>query len=179
LYSFGIGEDVSFDLSLIRQFGLQVFAFDPTPKAVAYVRNQSLPRNVHFHEYGISDYDGTAHFYPPENPDHASYSTVPRTSYAKIPVEAQVYRLQTIAGFLEHTRIDILKLDIEGGEFGVIKDIVATSRLHISQILVEYHPKLYKDGYLKVNESISILRAHAYKIFAISSNGNDFGFLKT
>ncbi|HEX7718479.1 MAG TPA: hypothetical protein VF389_01635, partial [Woeseiaceae bacterium] len=31
VYSFGIGEDVEFDLFLIERFGLVVHAFDPTP----------------------------------------------------------------------------------------------------------------------------------------------------
>ena len=34
VYSFGIGEDISFDLALIQRFGLSVYAFDPTPRSI-------------------------------------------------------------------------------------------------------------------------------------------------
>ena len=32
VYSFGVGEDVSFDVALIQRFGSIVHAFDPTPR---------------------------------------------------------------------------------------------------------------------------------------------------
>lgn len=37
-YCAGVGEDVSFDLALIKKFGCEVLAFDPTPRAIEYVR---------------------------------------------------------------------------------------------------------------------------------------------
>ena len=36
-YCVGVGEDISFDLGLIRQFRCQIYAFDPTPRAKAFV----------------------------------------------------------------------------------------------------------------------------------------------
>jgi hypothetical protein len=38
VYSIGIGDDISFDLSLIKKFGITVNAFDPTPESVKWVR---------------------------------------------------------------------------------------------------------------------------------------------
>ena len=35
VYSFGVGEDVTFDLALIDRYGMTVHAFDPTPKSIA------------------------------------------------------------------------------------------------------------------------------------------------
>ena len=32
LYSFGVGEDISFDEELISEFNCIIYAFDPTPK---------------------------------------------------------------------------------------------------------------------------------------------------
>ena len=40
VYSFGVGEDASFDIDLIKEFGLKVFAFDPTPKSIKWVKDQ-------------------------------------------------------------------------------------------------------------------------------------------
>src|SRR3546814_16696357 len=38
-YAGGVGEDVTFDLGIIDRFGCQGFAFDPTPRAIAYVES--------------------------------------------------------------------------------------------------------------------------------------------
>jgi len=53
VYSFGIGEDVSFDVAMIERFGLTVHAFDPTPKSLKWLETQPLPRNFVLHEYGV------------------------------------------------------------------------------------------------------------------------------
>jgi hypothetical protein len=42
IYSFGVGEDISFDLELIQNYGVVVHAFDPTPKSIQWVRGQGV-----------------------------------------------------------------------------------------------------------------------------------------
>src|ERR1043166_677122 len=48
VYSFGVGEDISFDVALIESTGCQIWAFDPTPKSQNWVSKQSLPRQFRF-----------------------------------------------------------------------------------------------------------------------------------
>ena len=36
-YCVGVGEDITFDLGLIDRFGCEVYAFDPTPRSIAFV----------------------------------------------------------------------------------------------------------------------------------------------
>ena len=67
IYSFGVGEYISFELSMIEKFGVNVYAFDPTPKSINYVKSLKLPKKLQFFKYGIADYDGIAKFNPPEN----------------------------------------------------------------------------------------------------------------
>ena len=43
VYSFGVGEDISFDIALIKAFGMRVNAFDPTPRSAIYLASQSVP----------------------------------------------------------------------------------------------------------------------------------------
>ena len=74
-YCAGVGEDVSFDLELIRRFSCTVFAFDPTPRAKAYVErvvgNNSKYR---FYDIGLWSSDSRLKFYGPQNPAHVSHS---------------------------------------------------------------------------------------------------------
>ena len=43
IYSFGIGEDISFDTTLINKHNCNVFCFDPTPKSIDWMKRQELP----------------------------------------------------------------------------------------------------------------------------------------
>src|SRR5439155_17705541 len=47
VYSFGVGDNIAFDLELIESFGVHVFAFDPTPDSVAWIKSQDVPREFH------------------------------------------------------------------------------------------------------------------------------------
>lgn len=67
-YSFGVGANVSWDVAMIEQFGVEVHAFDPTPESIAWVARQQLPAKFHFHDYGIAAFDGTLNFIHPRSP---------------------------------------------------------------------------------------------------------------
>jgi hypothetical protein len=41
VYSFGVGEDASFDLAVIERYGAEVHAFDPTPSSIDWVNKQT------------------------------------------------------------------------------------------------------------------------------------------
>ena len=42
VYSFGIGEDISFDEAIMRNHNCTVFGFDPTPKSIEWCSRQNL-----------------------------------------------------------------------------------------------------------------------------------------
>ncbi len=48
VYSIGIGEDISFDLDVIKNHSSTVFGFDPTPRSLQWVNSQQFPSNFHF-----------------------------------------------------------------------------------------------------------------------------------
>ncbi len=53
-YLVGVGEDISFDLSLIEELGCDVWAYDPTPRAVEHVRRSaSAVDEFHFEPVGL------------------------------------------------------------------------------------------------------------------------------
>ena len=123
IYSFGVGEDASFDRSIMEALGCSVFAFDPTPKSIHWVQGQEWPPQFNFYDYGIADYDGSIKFFPPENPDHVSHTVLYREATAGNMIEVPVKRLRTIIEELGHTHLDILKMDIEGAEYSVLESI--------------------------------------------------------
>ena len=179
VYSFGIGEDTSFDENVLTQHACRVFAFDPTPKSIQWLAGRHIPSGFSFLPFGISDKDGTIDFFLPKNPDHVSGSlalqvNVDQSNRISVPVK----RLQTIMQELGHTHIDVLKMDIEGSEYDVITDILV-SNLNIDQLLIEFHDRFYENGHKKTKQAIEQLKSIGYEIFAVSASGQEISFIKT
>lgn len=176
VYSFGVGEEISFDLELIRRFGVCVHAFDPTPRSIEWLAKQSLPGNFLFHPYGVAGFDGHAKFLPPVNPLHVSHTLVERhTPWPAI--EVPVRRLSSVMRDLGHQRIDLLKMDIEGAEYAVLKDML-DSRIPVNQLLVEFHHRWPEIGVEKTKQAIRDLNSAGYRIFDVSPSGEEYGFLR-
>lgn len=176
VYSFGIGEDVSFDLAMIRRFSLRVHAFDPTPRSLAWARAQNLPPELELHDLGLADYDGTASFDPPLDPTHISHTLLSRKDSRGDKVTVQVQRLSTIATRLGHEHIDVLKMDVEGAEYGVIEKLGAEG-IFVRQLLVEFHHQLPEVSLRTTEQAIERLNDLGFRIFHVSSTGREFSFV--
>ena len=176
VYSFGVGDDISFDLSMIEKFGVNVFAFDPTPKSINWLKTQNTPKEFHFFEYGIADYDGTAKFDPPENPKHVSFKMIDRSTTVKNAIDCKVYKLKSILNMMNHKKIDVLKMDIEGAEYAVINDLIV-SDTEIHQLLIEFHHRFKHIGILETKRAIQSLNEKGFRIFYISPTGEEYSFI--
>jgi FkbM family methyltransferase len=180
-YSVGTGEDISFDLALIEKYGCEVHGFDPTPKSVAWVKKQTTPPNFRFHEWGLAGHDGTVDFFLPANPNHVSASVVHRPGTSDQKVTVQVRRVSTVMKELGHAKVDLLKIDIEGAEYGVIDDIEKLFQergsVPIHQILVEFHHRFFSDGRERTRRAINQLNACGYRVFDISADDIQYGFV--
>ena len=178
IYSFGIGTDISFDLSLIEKYNVQIHAFDPTPQSIAWLEQQSLPKEFHYYAYGLAGSDGTVDFFPPTQEDHISHSILPVNSTEARSIKVQVNRLETIMKRLNHNKIDLIKMDIEGAEYVALADIL-NSEITIDQILVEFHHRFATIQLARTRETINQLNRTGYKIFYASPFGEDYCFIKT
>ncbi len=168
-YCFGAGEDISFDMELIRRFGCQVFTFDPTPRARAYVRNlmanETDAKNIHFYDFGVWREDSMMKFFAPRNEAHVSHSIL-NLQDTTDGFEAQCYTLQTIMDKLEHTSVDLIKLDIEGAEYAVLGHLVETG-LRPKVICIEFDegPNPKDRAYIdRIKTSISQLSDYGYVV---------------
>jgi FkbM family methyltransferase len=178
IYSVGVGEDVSFDLALIERFGVTVHAFDPTPRSIAWIGAQRLPDQFVFHNFGVADVDGRMMLYPPKRADHVSFSAVARASTASLGAEFQVFKLATIMRMLGHEHLDLLKMDIEGAEYGVIDSILET-QVEVRQLLVEFHHRLPGIGARRTDVSVRRLRDAGFGLFHMSDSGEEYSFIRS
>jgi FkbM family methyltransferase len=118
VYSAGVGEDVSFDLALIGRVGCQVWAFDPTPRAIEFAARLDEP-SFHFRPYALWSSDTTLPFYVPADERHVSHSLV-NLGRTEQSIEVRCRSVQSLMRELGHDRVDLLKLDIEGAEYEVL-----------------------------------------------------------
>lgn len=176
VYSFGVGEDASFDIEMITELGLKVHAFDPTPKSIEWVRRQAFPAEFIMHEIGLAGYDGNATFRPPENPDYVSHTMLDRPATDARSIVVPVRRLATIMQDLGHAQVDILKMDIEGAEYEVLDDM-ALSTVRPRQLLVEFHHRFPGVGVQKTTRAIRQLRGMGYKLVCVSPTAEEYSFL--
>ena len=178
IYSFGIGQDISFDLTAIAKHDCQVFGFDPTPKSIAWVKAQKFPINFTFEGIGVGKENEKSILNLPKNEDAVSGSLyvhefVDQLNY----VEVELQTFQYIANRLGHKTIDVLKMDIEGAEYDTIDNII-NSNIAITQILLEIHERFFEDGKQKTELLLKKLKDKGYKLFAISDSYQELSFIK-
>lgn len=177
VYSFGIGEDISFDLAIAEKHQCPVHCFDPTPKSIRWIKQQSLPTSIQFQEYGIASHSGMVDFYLPQNPDHVSGSLIQQKNIdTKQKVTVQMKSLKDIMTELNHTFIDVLKMDIEGSEYEVLEDIIQQD-IAIHQILVEFHDRFFPNPQKSIH-TVRMLRNAGYELFAVSDSMEEVSFIR-
>lgn len=175
VYSFGIGEDITFDLSLIDKYNIEIQAFDPTPRVEAFLATQSLPPKFKYHKFAVADYDGLAKFFLPMNPDFISHSMIEGNKHGYVEVPAR--KLSSLMNELGDKKIDILKIDIEGAEYKVIRNIL-DEKLDIGQILIEFHHFFKSVSNHDTEEAIRLLNQSGYLIYYISPMGREYSLIR-
>ncbi len=177
-YCIGCGEDITFDLELIRTYGCTVYAFDPTPRAIAHVaaHTHGIPE-YRFAEVAIWDKEDTVRFYVPGEEHGVSHSITnldSTTEYIEVPTK----RLRQVFQSNGHASIALLKMDIEGAEHTVIQTVVEDA-LAIDVLCIEFD-ELAKyatpERVAKIRGSIQSLLDHGYDYFWIE--GSNFTFVR-
>jgi FkbM family methyltransferase len=179
VYSFGIGDDASFDLDMIQRFGAEVHGFDPTPEAVQWIQTQSLPPEFKFHPLGLAAEDGELLLYPPRKKGRINYSQE-KLEYVTArhqPIGVPVERLATIMQRLGHDHVDVLKIDIEGGEFEAIPEFLR-SGCQVQQLLVEIHYHYPTRSLRQGVELINQIKRAGFTCFYVSPRALEFGFIR-
>lgn len=126
VYCVGAGVDVSFDIELAEIIGCQVFTFDPSPQSVEFMPTIKLPPKMRFFPVGLSDQDGVLTFFFDVRNSQLSMYDVDSTGRT---IELPVKRLSTLQSELGHDRVDVLKIDIEGGWRSVLDDVLRSTEL--------------------------------------------------
>jgi FkbM family methyltransferase len=177
VYGFGVSGDYSFDRDMAELFGAEVHMFDPGPNEVkryaGFVQPQKAGEgSITYHPIGIGPVA--------DDPAHAWDLVIDQQ-------KCEVKSLADLAKSLGHTHVDIVKIDIEGGEYAALREVLASGTLHtlgVQQLLVEFH---FWDDH-KFGEFVELLDAlkqQGFKLFRKELNPFDpvraaeYAFVKT
>ena len=127
--SCGIGYDTTFDEALHELTGCNVIMFDPSEVTVKHLKEKDYDW-VFFSQRAISDKTDLLELYEPADKENYTSLSINNKGEKLIVKSLRIPDIRK--------NIDLLKLDIEGCELAVIKDIVSTGDLP-KIICVEIH----------------------------------------
>lgn len=181
VYSVGVGSEISFELSVSNQYGPRIEAFDPTDQSEAFIRRSALPDTFSFHKVAIGSKSGVETFreVKPSTPSYMAGALGLREGRG---VNVSVLSLLDAMQLCGDRRIDVLKLDIEGGEFEVLQSILE-HELDVRQIALEFHPHIAnlrhhqslqgRYGWLLCAEWCQRLADMGYELVYVSPRGTE------
>jgi FkbM family methyltransferase len=177
VYSLGLATNIEFDLNIISACNVEVHGFDPTPESVNWITRQKLPRQFNHHPIAVAGHDGELTFsLPDQHGECAKALRGNQTSTSTLVVPCR--KLSSLAAQLNHQRIALLKMDIEGSEYAVIEELLSSS-IQVDQILVEFHHRFMEYKLLDTLNAVKNLRANGYKLFHVSPWCEEFAFMRT
>jgi FkbM family methyltransferase len=178
VYSCGVGEDISFDREMISAAQARVFAFDPTPRVVKFIQGvaDELGNDFTFVPVAIGARDGRLTLFPPADSAWVSHRSVPDPATANRGIDVPMRSVSSVMREFGHTRLDILKLDIEGAEYDAIADIL-DSDIRVGQLLIEFHHRFPGIGIERTRSSIEQLETVGFLPFAVGATGQEVSFI--
>lgn len=171
VFSVGIGSDVSFDAAVIKRHGARVSCFDPTITREVFERiikrhklSAAQRSLATFYPFGLSESDDVLAFYHHNSSKIASLvSTTGLPGYLKQPwLRAPVLRVQTLQFLANVSRIDVLKMDVEGAEWMMFRRRNKSLRAWLRcspprQIAIEFHDRMFRLGKVQREQVVKLL----------------------
>ncbi|MFV1994662.1 MAG: FkbM family methyltransferase, partial [Verrucomicrobiales bacterium] len=141
VYSAGVGGDISFERELVERFDCEVWLLDPSEVGIKTMElEENRHHKIHFEALALVNAAGRS-----EKRAHVAEDGFVTMGTGEAENEAlpstSLERLMQANG---HSRIDLLKMDIEGFEYGVL-DQIFKERIPVSQICVELHQRPHLD----------------------------------
>ena len=185
--SIGIGHDVTFDESILRN-GFKLIALDPLRECVTYA--EKMLQNfsgVIIENFGLSNFTGSELFFAPKNVSHDSWSSVNLQSTSM--EESIVFDVISISDLLVRYQSElkgaktVLKMDIEGAEIKVIPalcleqfqfDFIGIEMDFLSLIPFLHLKKRLSQG-MQARKLMQLMDKRGYK-FVKSENFNFFWY---
>jgi FkbM family methyltransferase len=161
-YCVGAGGDVSFDVELMRRFGVTVRSFDPVAGYLDLARREvgpELPFSAHL--AALATEDGPIRMQLTHHPGSRSLSSDGLYESRRY-IECPGRTLATLMAEMGDGGVDLLKVDIEGAEYRVVPELdLAGSGVRV--LSVQLH---HNGGVRRARRLIAGLRESGYELVA-------------
>jgi len=190
IYSGGVGEDISFDLSISTKYNSNIFLIDPTEKSkkhynevINFYKNKhdftgniqtdyyekisTLQPNIEkifYLDIGLWNKPDTLKFYKQDNQNYVSQSLID----GMFGVNYDIVNVDTIKNLMvkfNHHFIDLLKLDIEGAEINVLEQMF-NDNIYPKYLCIEFDLLLKNKDYDGITQRLiqKMINEYDYKI---------------
>jgi FkbM family methyltransferase len=147
-----------------------VLAFEPEPENVGWIRKSielNEYRNISLMQYALADEDASVPLYLG---DKSGWHTLlpNRPARGRGVIEVQQRRLDSVLAESGNPAIDVMKIDVEGGELGVMRGARRCLSDHrVATLFIDVHPHLGVDPFEVRDE----LQSHGYRVTALTPGG--------
>lgn len=167
-------------------FAIFVASYCPNGKVVAFeplkANYEKLIDNIRLNHYenviplniGISEIRGNFPIYGESHVMLANEglpSLFPRTGVNHYLEDIETIPLDEVSEIRKLSRIDLMKIDVEGAELSVLKSAQETIMLHYPLIMIELNNVTCSAANSRVIDVVEWLESHGYKIFEIKTRG--------
>lgn len=159
---FDIGANVGLFTKFIQTKGAKkVYCFEPNPIATTHLESifKDDP-SVALNYFAVSDKDGEITLNIDDT--NSLISSVYSETNTKLTIPCHSFESILNAHNLNH--IDLVKMDIEGGEFDIIDNMSKNIFDKIDTFLIECHASYFTNGLEKVDNLINKLKQNGYEI---------------
>lgn len=168
----GLGEDLSFDIDILKEKNIKIIGVDPTIKSHIYVEKLNLPNLLLIKKAVHQENDISIKIYKNNNPEWVSESSNPE--HNNVSTE-NFYEVDTVSldFLIKKYQPSLVKLDIEGTEYDVLKQCVG-----VKQICVEFHHiQLKNKNYQDTIDLIEFFKQNNYQVIHSTNNHQEVTFL--
>ena len=169
----GLGEDISFPTAFLAQFGGKVVGVEPNPRSLEYC-SKATPQGMRIIPQAFWSEPGitlTFHLPRPQDQlpkgaDGVSGSVLDSHDYVgEEEISVLTTSLTEILNQEQLAECDVLKLDIEGAEYEVLKSLCSSGNVaHVKQILVEFHHGVTSYSMADTERTVAMLEASNFRL---------------
>ena len=147
----------------------QVFAFEPDPSNFEILKKNvkiNNYKNIILEQKAVGDKHGRTTLYQSDHP--GKHRIFPQTEQAKGQVQVELTNLDNYFDFDMIDKINFIKIDVEGMEFGVLKGMknILKNNKNI-KILFEFVPKdTMEAGFIPI-ELLNYLTSNGFKLYCM------------
>lgn len=168
VYSFGIGNDITFDKAAADLYDVPIHMYDPTPGVAVFMEQFKDDKRLKFTQEGVFTEETEIKLYTSDVPGKLNSSLYPIHGKNGNYVMVRCRPLEDFVKANGHDHIDILKMDVEGVADDVLLHMIDKTDIRPKQIVAEFEVKQIENPitYLpKLITLMSKLMDNGYKIY--------------